>query len=217
MAEWIVPAELHDQIVVKAYRKRGYATKEAVQAAEVARSASWHGIKTHNAIKALHLDELFGSHAGGCVPQAKIEKLKTPYKAVQKWNANKKLGQATAVEAMTVAMKLADKYGIGAVAVDNAFHYLWGGGYVMATSPTPAARRRWRKSCPSAARRPRSARTRIRGGSRRPTRSASRSASTGPRAPSRWAACSSSPAKASRCRRAARWTSTAKKPPTPRK
>jgi ureidoglycolate dehydrogenase (NAD+) len=131
MAEWIVPAELHDQIVVKAYRKRGYATKEAVQAAEVARSASWHGIKTHNAIKALHLDELFGSHAGGCVPQAKIEKLKTPYKAVQKWNANKKLGQATAVEAMTVAMKLADKYGIGAVAVDNAFHYLWGGGYVI--------------------------------------------------------------------------------------
>ena len=28
-------------------------------------------------------------------------------------------------------MELADKYGIGQVSVDNAFHYLWGGGYVM--------------------------------------------------------------------------------------
>ena len=27
-------------------------------------------------------------------------------------------------------MKLADEYGIGQVSVDNAFHYLWGGGYV---------------------------------------------------------------------------------------
>ena len=29
------------------------------------------------------------------------------------------------------AIKLADKYGVGMVSVDNAFHYLWGGGYVM--------------------------------------------------------------------------------------
>ena len=28
-------------------------------------------------------------------------------------------------------MELADEYGIGQVSVDNAFHYLWGGGYVM--------------------------------------------------------------------------------------
>ena len=28
-------------------------------------------------------------------------------------------------------MKLADQYGVGMVTVDNAFHYLWGGGYVM--------------------------------------------------------------------------------------
>src|SRR2546425_5936013 len=32
---------------------------------------------------------------------------------------------------MAAAMKLADRFGIGAVAVDNAFHYLWGGGYVI--------------------------------------------------------------------------------------
>ncbi len=131
MSEWVLPCELHDRIVTAAYRKRGYASKEAKAASDVSRLTFWHGIKTHNAIKALHLDELFGSRAGGCVPKAKIEKLKGPYKAVQRWNANRKLGQAVAVEAMAAAMKLADRYGTGTVAVDNAFHYLWGGGYVI--------------------------------------------------------------------------------------
>jgi L-2-hydroxycarboxylate dehydrogenase (NAD+) len=38
---------------------------------------------------------------------------------------------ATAFEAMDTAMLLADEFGVGIVAVDNAFHYLWGGGYVI--------------------------------------------------------------------------------------
>jgi LDH2 family malate/lactate/ureidoglycolate dehydrogenase len=50
---------------------------------------------------------------------------------VARWNSNRKLGQAVALEAMDEAMKLADEYGVGTVAVDNAFHYLWGGGYVI--------------------------------------------------------------------------------------
>jgi L-2-hydroxycarboxylate dehydrogenase (NAD+) len=131
MAEWIVPVGDHDHLVASAYKRRGYGTREALQAAEVSRMAAWHGIKTHNAIKALHLDELLGAKAGGCVPGAKIEKIASPYRAVQKWDAHRKLGQAVGLEAMATAMKLADRYGIGAVAVDNAFHYLWGGGYVI--------------------------------------------------------------------------------------
>src|SRR5882672_12789060 len=71
------------------------------------------------------------AEAGASVPGAKIEKLPTKFKAVQKWNANRKLGQAVAFEAMDTAMKLADEFGVGVVAVDNAFHYLWGGGYVI--------------------------------------------------------------------------------------
>lgn len=128
---FIVPAELHDGLVAAAYRHRGYTADEAGAAARFSHLTAWHGIKTHNAIKALHLDELFGSKAGGCKPGAKIEKLPSKYKAVQKWNANRKLGQATAFEAMDTAMKLADEFGVGVVAVDNAFHYLWGGGYVI--------------------------------------------------------------------------------------
>src|SRR5436190_7812820 len=130
-AQFIMPVEVHNALVAAAYRKRGYTADEAAAAGRFSQMTSWHGIKTHNAIKALHLDEHFGSKAGGCVPGAKIEKLPSKYKAVQRWNANKKLGQATAFEAMDACMKLADEFGVGVVTVDNAFHYLWGGGYVI--------------------------------------------------------------------------------------
>lgn len=127
----LMPVELHNDLVTAAYRHRGYNDEESRLAARFSELTAWHGIKTHNALKALHLDELFGSKAGGCVPGAQIEVLDSKYKAVQRWNANRKLGQAVGFEAMDACMKLADEYGIGAVTVDNAFHYLWGGGYVI--------------------------------------------------------------------------------------
>jgi LDH2 family malate/lactate/ureidoglycolate dehydrogenase len=126
-----LPPQQHNALVAAAYRKRGFTPEESDAGARFCEMASRHGIKTHNAIKALHLDEHFGSKAGGCKPGATIEKLPSKYKAVQRWNANKKLGQATAFEAMDAAMKLADEFGVGVVTVDNAFHYLWGGGYVI--------------------------------------------------------------------------------------
>jgi ureidoglycolate dehydrogenase (NAD+) len=127
----VMPAEIHDRIVAAAFRARGYTAEEAAAGARFSNMASLHGIRTHNAIKALHLDAHLGSRGGGCVPGAKIEKLPSKYKAVQRWNANKKLGMAVAFEAMEACMKMADEYGCGTVAVDNAFHYLWGGGYVI--------------------------------------------------------------------------------------
>lgn len=131
MLNFVMPVSVHNDLVAAAYRKRGYNAAEADQAARFCELAAWHGIKTHNAIKALHLDELFGSTKGGCVPGATIDKRGGKYPAVQAWDANKKLGQAVAFEAMDACMEMADKYGSGTVAVDNAFHYLWGGGYVI--------------------------------------------------------------------------------------
>jgi LDH2 family malate/lactate/ureidoglycolate dehydrogenase len=130
---YVVPEKLHNALVEAAYKHRGYTAEESSAAARFCAEATRHGIRTHNAIKALHLDHLFGSGSPGkgCVPNAKIEVIKTRFPASQVWNANKKLGQATAYAAMDTAMKLADQYGIGMVSVDNAFHYLWGGGYVM--------------------------------------------------------------------------------------
>lgn len=128
---YVVPVEQHNALVEAAYQHRGFTVEESQAAAKAAALATWHGNRTHNAIKALHLDDNFGSKKGGCVPAAEIEKLDSRFEASQIWNANKKLGQATAYAAMEEAITLADKYGIAQVSVDNAFHYLYGGGYVM--------------------------------------------------------------------------------------
>ena len=128
---YIVPKEKHDALATKAYLKRGYNAEEAAAGARFCTSASYYGIRTHNAIKALHLDELFGSKVGRWTPGAKIEKLLSRFAAAEIWDGQRKLGQAVAYEAMDTCMKLADKYGVGIVSVDNATHYLWGGGYVM--------------------------------------------------------------------------------------
>ncbi|MGB0369751.1 MAG: Ldh family oxidoreductase [Opitutales bacterium] len=128
---YILPEEQHNALVKAAYEHRGFDATESEQAAKFAARASKHGIRTHNALKALHLDHLFGSGASGCVPGAEIKKLDTRFEAVEIWDAQRKLGQATAMEAIETAISLADKYGVGTVSVDNAFHYLWGGGYVM--------------------------------------------------------------------------------------
>lgn len=133
MAEtyYIVPEDVHNRLVEAAYRHRGYTADEAADAARFCAAAATHGIRTHNAIKALHLDHLFGSVTGGCVPGAKIEEKPSRFKAARVWDANRKLGQSVAYRAMDTCMKLADEFGVGIVSVDNCFHYLWGGGYVI--------------------------------------------------------------------------------------
>ena len=127
----IMPFDLHDRVVTAAYRLRGYTESESTDAARFCRSAAEHGIRTHNAIKAIHLDDYLGSKTGGCIPGATVEVLPTQYPAVQRWNANRKLGMSVAYAAMESCMAMADQFGVGIVAVDNAFHYLWGGGYVI--------------------------------------------------------------------------------------
>jgi L-2-hydroxycarboxylate dehydrogenase (NAD+) len=127
----IVPESQHNSLVEAAYVKRGFLRDEAVDGARLCADASRHGIRTHNALKALHLDHLFGSGSKGCVPGAVIEEIPTRFSATRVWNAHRKLGQPTAYRAMEAAITLADTHGVGVVSVDDAFHYLWGGGYVM--------------------------------------------------------------------------------------
>ncbi|MCC5835740.1 MAG: Ldh family oxidoreductase [Opitutales bacterium] len=133
MAEqfYVVPESTHNALVEAAYRNRGFDQAEAEAAARFAAYATRHGIRTHNALKALHLDHLFGSGSQGCVPAAEIVRKPTRFPAVEIWDAQRKLGQAVAYDAIDTAIDLAEKYGVGTVSVDNAFHYLWGGGYVM--------------------------------------------------------------------------------------
>ncbi len=131
MTYHVLTAAQHNDLITAAYLHRGYLADEAADATRFCEMASRHGIRTHNGIKALHLDHLFGSATGGCKPGADIKVIDRPFEASQVWDGNLKLGQSVAFRAMETCMKLADKYGIGQVSVDNAFHYLWGGGYVM--------------------------------------------------------------------------------------
>jgi len=129
----IIPADLHNRLVSEAFAKRGFNEQECAAAARLTEMASAHGICTHNAIKALHLDELFGSGADpqGCIPNAKIEELPPRFPASETWKAHYKFGPSVGFAAMERAVELAEEHGIGQVSVDYAFHYLWGGGYVM--------------------------------------------------------------------------------------
>ena len=127
----VVPEKDHNELVAAAYQRRGYTEEESRDAARFCTEASRHGIRTHNAIKALHLDDLFGSGSKGCAPGAEIIKEESRFPAVEIWNAQRKLGQSTGYIALERCIELADTYGVGIVAVDNAFHYLWGGGYML--------------------------------------------------------------------------------------
>jgi L-2-hydroxycarboxylate dehydrogenase (NAD+) len=128
---YVFPEKQHNELVAQVYQSRGYDREESEVAAHYASLASKYGIKTHAALKALHLEHLFATGCGLGKPGAKIEEIDTGYPAVGKINAHYKLGQPVARHAMTMAMDRADKYGIGMVVVDKSFHYLWGGGYVM--------------------------------------------------------------------------------------
>ena len=97
---YTVPESTHNTLVEAAYLKRGYTSTEVVHAVRVAANAARHGIRTHNAIKALHLDLHYGSGAGGCKPGAVIEKIPSRFTAAEIWKCNQKLGQAVASEAM---------------------------------------------------------------------------------------------------------------------
>lgn len=127
----VVPEAEHNALVEAAYRHRGFNADEAAAGARLCAEAARHGIRTHNALKALHLDHLFGTGSKGCVANVEIEQKPSRFPAAKIWNANRKLGQATAYAALEEAIRLADEFGVGMVSVDNAFHYLWGGGYVM--------------------------------------------------------------------------------------
>ncbi|MEZ5385110.1 MAG: hypothetical protein R3F13_06300 [Prosthecobacter sp.] len=82
----VVPVERHNATIAAAYRARGYDDDEIQSAVRIAQSASWHGVRTHNGIKALSLDDHFGSKVGGCVPRAEIEKLPGRFAATEVWN-----------------------------------------------------------------------------------------------------------------------------------
>lgn len=128
---FVVPEDMHNRLVIAAFMHRGFSKQESFDMARICADAARHGVRTHNAIKAIHLENHYGSRVGGCQPCANVVEVHNHFAAARIWNANRKLGPSVAYEAMEACMQLADKYGVGMVSVDNAWHYLWGGGYVL--------------------------------------------------------------------------------------
>lgn len=128
---YIVPEDQHQQLVVRAYQNRGYTEEESQFAARMCAEATRHGNNTHNAIKGLHLDHALGSGIGNWAPGAEIEVIPGRFKAVEAWNANRKIGQAVAYKAFDRCVEMAEEFGVGVVSVDNGSHYLWGAGYAI--------------------------------------------------------------------------------------
>src|SRR2546430_17308482 len=95
----IIPEACHDALVVAAFTRRGYDEEESSAMARLCRDAARHGIRTHNAIKALHLDSLFGSRVGGCRPCARVVERPCRFPAARSWGANHKLGPPAASKA----------------------------------------------------------------------------------------------------------------------
>jgi LDH2 family malate/lactate/ureidoglycolate dehydrogenase len=122
---YIIPKEKRDTLVTKAYLKRGYDAAEAAAGARFCASAAYYGIaRTTPSRRCTSTNCSAAKSAAGhpvrrsrsCLPVSPRRKV---------WNGHDKLGQAVAYEAMDTCLKLADKYGVGMVSVDNATHYLW--------------------------------------------------------------------------------------------
>lgn len=128
---YIISEKDHNQLISSAFQNRGFNLEESNAAAEIAAVATTHGNNTHNALKALHLDELLGSARGNCVPGAEIIKIPNRFAATEVWDAQKKLGQLVAKEAFERCIEMAEQFGVGIISVDNAWHYLWGSGYAI--------------------------------------------------------------------------------------
>ncbi|MAE68071.1 MAG: lactate dehydrogenase [Phycisphaeraceae bacterium] len=131
--QYVLATEKHNEFIENAFRKRGFDGEESAAIARICSMATWHGIRTHAGLKSLELDRHFGSEVDppGCVPGAALVKKPSRFSAAQRWVANRKSGPIVTFDAFNTAIALADKHGVGVVSVDDCFHYMWGGGYVM--------------------------------------------------------------------------------------
>lgn len=135
MSDYIVVSRAqHDALVAEAFLKRGFQPDEVAPGVYLCAEAARHGIRPHIALRALFNDHLFGSKTGGCVPGASIEVTTSRFAASETWNANRKFGPSVAYKAVDRAIDLANEFGIGQIAIDDASPFLWTGGYALAAA-----------------------------------------------------------------------------------
>lgn len=111
-------------------RARGFDEQEAHLCAEFSEIAAVHEVESHGARKLLHLldDEMQRSAS---VQPAAAHQVLTAARALEVWDAARKVGPAIAFLAQGRATELAERQGVGVVLVRNANHFGWGGAYAL--------------------------------------------------------------------------------------
>ena len=127
----IVPESQHNALVEAAYQHRGYHADEAAEGRAFLRRGlaprHSHAQRHQGAAPRSSLRLRLAGLRAGRADRGKTVALRRGENLERQQEARPVHGY----RAMDAAIKLADQYGVGTVSVDNAFHYLWGGGYVM--------------------------------------------------------------------------------------
>jgi len=122
---FVSPKEM-EQCFNEILLKTGYSKDKAKQLAEAFTQNSLDGIYTHGVNRFPRFIEY---SKNGYVKQDAEPLLRSKYNGIEQWDGNLGPGILNAIAAANQAMKLADEFGIGCVALSNTNHWMRGGAY----------------------------------------------------------------------------------------
>lgn len=105
---------------------RGFSERDAADAAAIFADNSLDGVYSHGYIRFPRVVDYLDR--GGIDPNAKAECVMSNG-AIERWDGHRGFGPLNARRAMDRACDLAEKYGIGLVALGNSNHWMRGGSY----------------------------------------------------------------------------------------
>lgn len=107
-------------------RKEGFSEERAVQCATIFTENSIDGVYTHGVNR---FPRFMKYVRDGFVKKEAVPTLKHAFGGMEQWDGNLGPGPSNAVHASASAMRLAEKYGIGCVALSNTNHWMRAGNY----------------------------------------------------------------------------------------
>ena len=121
-----IPAKEMQQCFTGILVKHGFASKKALQCAEIFTDSSVDGIYTHGVNRFPRFVQYIKD---GFVKVDAVPSLENKFGGIEQWNGNLGPGILNAIHATETAMKLAQQHGIGCVALRNTNHWMRGGTY----------------------------------------------------------------------------------------
>jgi len=122
----LISAEQMQKTLKSILLKYQFSKKRAEECAAIFTQNSIDGIYTHGINRFPRFVQYI--QKGYVIPDAKPTRLHR-FGGIEQWNGNLGAGPSNAISATQRAMKLAEKYGIGCVALANTNHWMRGGAY----------------------------------------------------------------------------------------